>query len=266
MGLMGGSIARAIGRNGHHTVVGVDMNASTRDAALESGVVQQVFGSLSDFDGLCDVLIFATPVSATLSLMSTHAARLKRTPLVMDVGNVKAAVYEAAGTNGLQRVFVGSHPMCGSERSGFDASRPDMFDGAPVWLVADDGAPLEDAERFWRGIGAAALRRTDGYAHDLLMGTASHMPQLISSVLGGTLGELNIARERLGPGGRDTTRLAGSSPELWLDTLTHNREAVLAPLTYFAERLERARAALENGDHAMLLQLLTEAREWQQHR
>jgi prephenate dehydrogenase len=141
-----------------------------------------------------------------------------------------------------------------------------MFDGAPVWLVADDGAPLEEAERFWRMIGAAALRRTDGHAHDLLMGAASHMPQLIASVLGGTLAELTIARERLGPGGRDTTRLAGSDPELWLDTLTHNREAVLAPLTYFADRLERARSALENGDHVALLQLLTEARQWQQHR
>jgi prephenate dehydrogenase len=156
--------------------------------------------------------------------------------------------------------------MCGSERSGFEASRADMFDGAPVWLVADDDAPVDSAERLWRLLGAAALRRTDGHAHDLLMGAASHMPQLIASVLGGTLGELGIARERLGPGGRDTTRLAGSSPELWLDTLTHNREAVLAPLTYFADRLERARQALESGDPAALLQLLTEARQWQQHR
>jgi prephenate dehydrogenase len=209
-------------------------------------------------------MIFATPVSATLSLMSHHMNRLRRTPLVMDVGNVKLPVYETARELGLHRVFVGTHPMCGSERSGFESARADLYDGAPVWMVADDEAPFDDAERFWRLIGAAALRRTEASSHDALLGAMSHMPQLIASVLGGTLAELGIARERLGPRGRDMTRIAGSDTELWLDTLMYNRDAVIGPLEHFEQRLGRARAALENNDPDMLLQILTEAREWQQ--
>lgn len=266
LGLMGGSLARALQRAGHHAIVGVDIRQDACDAALRAEVIHQSFASLADFDGLCDVIVFATPVSVTVSLMRAHAARLRRTPLVMDVGNVKAPMVEAARDEGLHRVFVGAHPMCYSDKSGMDAARPDLFDGAPVWLVGDDEAPLDDAERFWRMIGASALRRTDGHAHDLLMGSVSHLPQLIASVLGGTLSELGIARERLGPRGRDMTKLAGSDPVLWLDTFMHNREAVLAPLTYFADRLERARSALENGDSTLLLQLLSEARQWQDHK
>jgi prephenate dehydrogenase len=266
LGVMGGSLARALHRAGHHAIVGVDVSAEACDAALRAEVIHQCYASLSEFDGLCDVIVFATPVSTTISLMNTHAARLRRTPLVMDVGNVKAPLAIAAIEHGLLRVFVGAHPMCYGDRTGMDAGRADLFDGAPVWLVGDDGAPLEEAERFWRMIGAAALRRTDGHAHDLLMGSVSHMPQLVASVLGGSLAELNISRERLGPRGRDMTKLAASDPSLWVDTFMHNREAVLAPLTYFAERLERARTAIENGDRMALLQLLSEARNWQEHK
>jgi prephenate dehydrogenase len=263
LGLMGGSLARALHRNGDATVVGVDINAATRSAAHGAGIMHQVYASLSEFDGLFDVLVFATPVSATLSLMRTHAARLRRIPLVMDVGNVKGPIADAAVDNELQRVFVGAHPVCGSERSGFGASRADLYDGAPVWLVGGDDAPLQEAERFWRSAGAAALRRTDGSAHDELVGAANHLPHLVAGMLGGTLAELGIPRERLGPGARDTTRLAGAEPELWLDTLMHNRAAVLAPLQQFAARLDRARAALEEGDADALLQLLAEGSQWQ---
>jgi prephenate dehydrogenase len=266
LGLMGGSLARALHRAGHHAVVGVDIDPSACTAALKAEAVHQTYASLADFDGICDVVILATPVSVTLTLMQAHAARLKRTPLVMDVGNVKQVVDTVAADEGLARVFVGSHPVCTSERSGFEGARADLFDGAPVWLVAADDAPLEAAELFWRTVGAAALRRTDGHSHDVLVGAAGHLPQLIASVLAGTLADLGIARERLGPRGNDMTRLAGADPALWVDTLRHNRDAVLRPLASFADRLERARDALAHDDAAQLLQLLTEARHWQQSR
>jgi prephenate dehydrogenase len=266
LGLMGGSLARALNRAGVHGVVGVDINAYALDAALRAEVVHKACTSLAEFSGACDVIVFATPVSATIALIRKHAAQLARTPLVMDLGSVKSSVYDAAIEEGLGSVFVGAHPMCGSERAGFDASRPDLYDGAPVWLVAGDDAPLEEAERFWRTTGVAAIRRIEGRAHDKLIAAVSHLPQVVASVLGGTLATLDIPRERLGPGGRDTTRLAGSSPELWLDILTQNQDALLRPLALYAERLDRMRGALEDGDHALLLQLLTESHEWQQHR
>ncbi len=266
LGIMGGSLARAIHRAGHHTVVGVDIDPAVRDAAKRSEVMHQVYASLSDFDGLCDVLVFATPIAATVALMQSHAARLKRTPLVMDVANVKAPIARAALDAGLHRVFVGAHPVCGGDTTGFEASRADLYDGAPVWLVAGDEAPFEGAELFWRIAGAAALRRTGAHDHDAIVGAANHLPHLIASLLGGTLAELGIARERLAPGARDATRRAGVNAEMWMDTLTHNREAVLDPLMRFAERVERAHTSLEQGDDRALMQLLEEALQWQQAR
>ena len=177
LGLMGGSLARALNRAGVHGVVGVDINADSLEAALRAEVVHKTYTSLSDFTGACDVVVFATPVSATIALIRKHAVQLSRTPLVMDLGSVKASVCECAVDEGLADVFVGAHPMCGSERSGFDASRADLYDGAPVWLVAGTDAPLEEAERFWRTTGVAAIRCIDGRAHDKLIGAASHLPR-----------------------------------------------------------------------------------------
>ncbi|MEO5509521.1 MAG: prephenate dehydrogenase/arogenate dehydrogenase family protein [Longimicrobiales bacterium] len=154
---------------------GVDADPAARDAATRADVVHQAYASLSDFDGLTDVLVMATPVSVTAALLRTHAARLRRIPLVMDIGSVKAGVLDIVPEEGISRVFVGAHPVCGIERSGFDASRAERFDGAPVWLVADDDAPLQAAEQFWRMIGAAAIRRIYPPAHDMLVGAASHM-------------------------------------------------------------------------------------------
>ncbi|MEO5509522.1 MAG: prephenate dehydrogenase dimerization domain-containing protein [Longimicrobiales bacterium] len=85
----------------------------------------------------------------------------------------------------------------------------------------------------------------------------------MASVLGGTLAELGVPRERLGPGGRDMTRMAGCNSDLLLDTLLQNRGAVLSSLRCFADRMERACSALESGEPAPLLALLSEARQWQ---
>ncbi|MEO5509520.1 MAG: prephenate dehydrogenase [Longimicrobiales bacterium] len=265
LGFMGASLARSIHRAGNHTVVGVDIDPAARAAALASGA-NQVYASLSDFDWLCDVIVFATPAGVTISLLPANAPRLKRTPLVMDIGSVKGPVMQAARAAGLERVFVGTNPVCIRESTGFDAARADLYDGTPVWLVADDDAPVDAAEIFWRIAGAAALRRTDADAHDALIGAASHLPQLVASVLAGTLADLAIARERLGPAGRDATRLAGSNPATAVDMLMQNRASLLDPLARFADRLQRVRRALDRGDENELRSLLDEAAMWQRHR
>jgi prephenate dehydrogenase len=265
LGFMGASLARSIQRSGNHTVVGVDIDPAARAAALAAGV-GQVYASLSDFDWLCDVIVFATPAGVTMALLPAHAARLKRTPLVMDIGSVKGPVMQAARAAGIERVFVAANPVCIRECTGFEAARADLYDGIPVWLVADDDAPVDAAEIFWRIAGAAALRRTDPDAHDALIGAASHMPQLVASVLAGTLSDLGVARERLGNTGRDAMRLAGSNPASAVDMLMQNRASLADPLAKFADRLQRVRRALDRADERELRALLDDAATWLRHR
>ena len=158
--------------------------------------------------------------------------------------------------------FVGAHPMCGSERSGYAAARAGLFDGADVWLCpAHHDAPLARAEAFWRLLGARH-RTVPAEEHDRLMAWASHLPQLLASALAGTLDDAGITRDVLGPGGRDMTRLAGSSTSMWVPLLEAARERDARALAALEQRIGSVRRMLDEGDLTALVRFMEEGRRW----
>ena len=140
--------------------------------------------------------------------------------LLSDVASLKEPVERAARAAGLEDRWVGSHPMAGSEGSGFDAGRADLYDGARVWLVADDaaGAARDRVAALWEAVGGRPAP-TGAAEHDRLMALASHLPQLTANGLARVLDDAGVTRDALGPGGRDMTRLAASAPGMWTDLL-----------------------------------------------
>ena len=263
LGLMGGSLARALAERDVR-VLGYDSAPDSLDAAEGEGIVHERLGAQLDGIERADVVVFALPVDATISLLPRVAPRLAKTRLVMDMASTKRSIVAAADSVGLGRRYVGAHPLTGSHRSGWRASRANLFDDARVFLcpTATTGADaLRLAESFWRGL-RSGVEVLDAATHDEQMSWRSHLPQVLSTTLALTLREAGVQRSALGPGGRDMTRLAGSSPSLWMSILDDNTVALARSLAVMEGQLRLFRESLERQDREQMRASLTDARDW----
>jgi prephenate dehydrogenase len=276
LGLMGGSLALALRRlpaPPHVTASTAD--AADLDRALELGIVDDAAPDPAAVLPEADLVVYATPVGATLELLGAHRELFAGDAVLTDLGSVKRPVVSRARALGLAPRFVGGHPMAGSHRSGLAAARGGLYDGARVWLTpatapGTAGAPgdpaaasaaLDRVAALWRGLGAHPAVTT-AEEHDRLMAWASHLPQLAASALAGALSRAGVARSDLGPGGADATRIAASSPALWADILLHNADLLRRPLEELRGVLAELAAALERGDHELREALLARASAW----
>ncbi|MSR36924.1 MAG: prephenate dehydrogenase [Gemmatimonadetes bacterium] len=264
LGVVGGSLVRALAAmSGGPRVLGASPNAADRAGAERAGAARTAVEP-ADLIAEAHVVVYAAPLSAILEMLPRHAALLRGDALVTDVGGLKAPVLAAAAAAGLRDRFVGSHPMAGGEGSGFEGGRADLFRGAPVHLCADpavDAARRARAEALWRAVQARPAW-VDPAAHDRLMVRVSHLPQLVANALALALEDQNVSPADLGPGGRDMTRLARSSPHMWTDLLAHTAGEAGALLRAVAERLEDLADRLERGDGVGVAELMTRTRAW----
>lgn len=285
LGAMGGSVAKGVLRRLPGVpVFGVDPDGESAGLAARDGV--RVVPSVQHCDVDAGVVVFAAPLDATVRLVRETAAVWGRAAVVTDVASLKVAVLEAAsgasaraaGRAGApsqadcpsdsptSRPFVGAHPMCGSERSGYLAGRADLLVGARVWLCPPPNAdPASDAEvgarAFWSMLGARPCT-IPAARHDRMMALVSHLPQLLSNALAATLEDAGLSADLLGPGGRDMTRLAGSSPSMWLPLLEAAAGEDSAALLALERRIAAIREMLEAGDLKGLETLMDRGRRW----
>ena len=263
LGLMGGSLARALAERDVQ-VLGYDSAPDSLDAAEGEGIVHERLGAQLAGIERADVVIFALPVDATMALLPRVAPRLTTARLIMDVASTKRSIVSAADTLGLGARYVGAHPLTGSHRSGWRASRATLFDDARVFLCptpSTTAATLRLAESFWRAL-RSGIEVLDAAVHDEQMSWRSHLPQVLSTTLALTLREASVHRSALGPGGRDMTRLAGSSPALWMSIMQDNTAALVHSLAAMEDQLRTFREALERGDGDVTRTRLTQARDW----
>ena len=232
LGLIGGSLALALRRAWPGVpVLGVDQDAGTRERAAASGAVERAC-SLEDADlGAASLVVLAVPAAPLLALIEPVSRRLAAGAVLTDVCGAKeeivrravqvAAAGRLAGLGSPGPVFVGGHPMAGTEFRGFQAASGELFQGAVVALCPPVGggteaakqAALERVRSLWAAAGAARVKIVDAEAHDRAVTFASHLPYLAAaSVVDALLsaGEsTELSRELAAGGFRDTTRVAG---------------------------------------------------------
>jgi prephenate dehydrogenase len=240
LGLVGGSLARALTAAGYR-VVGVDRE-NVRRAARRAGAVAATACTIEGATD-ADVVVLAAPPSANRRLLR-RLARVSRPGLVItDVGSVKGPIVRDADRLGLSS-FVGGHVMAGSEKRGFGASSAELFRGAPWWLVPGrDARAAPTVRRLVRAVGARP-RTIDAAAHDRAVAFLSHVPQLASWALLEAAVADPVARRFLagaGPGFRGMTRLARSPRGLWREILHENQAEVTRALAAVRRRLAAAR-------------------------
>jgi len=179
---------------------------------------------------------------------------------------VKRGIVALAERLGLAARFAGSHPLAGTHRRGFDASRSDLFRGSVVYVTPCEGgggdAAAREVAHFWESVLGAQPVILDADRHDAQLAVTSHVPQVVASLLSQFLARRSPAGAAPGPGALDTTRLAASDPTLWTEILLMNRDEVLPALRALEEPLGAVERALEAGDGAALSAWLTQAAEW----
>jgi prephenate dehydrogenase len=239
LGLVGGSLARAL-RGAGYRVIGVD-RAHVCRRAKAAGAVVATFSDVGEAAAACDVMVLAAPPATNRALLRRLAPfdRL----VVTDVGSVKGPIVREARRLGLRR-FVGGHPIAGSERKGFAASRADLFRGHAWTLVPGrDPRAFGVVRALVKAAGARPVR-TSPAEHDRMLAFLSHVPQLVAWALMAAARGDAVAARRLGlagPGFRDMTRLARSPRSLWRQILAENRPEVARALRAFQGRLKRLR-------------------------
>ena len=263
LGLIGGSLARALRTvdQGPH-IVAFNRNREEADRALAEGVIDAVASSPEEAVEGRDLVVYAAPLDVIRKMMRTAAERWGEAT-VTDVAGLKQPLMREAAAVGCASHLVGSHPMAGGTASGYKASGADLFSGETVF-VCGGGA---DAERvvavqsMWQALGAV-VRPIEAGAHDRLMVWASHLPQVVSNVVARAMAEAGLHVADLGPGGRDLTRLAESSPEVWTGLLDEASEENMRAIESIQSGLEAVHEALSERSMETVAELMRETRGW----
>jgi prephenate dehydrogenase len=265
LGLIGGSLARDLASRGVR-VSAYDADPShIREAVRDRVVSEAIDASLEGVRG-ADVVVIAVPVDAAVDVLRRIAPHVADAKLVTDVGSTKARIVAEARAigGGLGARFVGSHPLAGDHRSGWSASRPCLFEGAPVYICPGDDTPAELVSRaaaLWQWVGARPVA-LGAEAHDRKLAWTSHLPHVVSTALALALSQGAVGRDELGPGGRDVTRLAGSSPEMWTAIARENAGAIDAALAIVEREIASFRRALAQPDADAVRDRFATARAW----
>ena len=252
-GLIGGSIGLALRKQGWH-VTGRDLDPGRAARALEQGAVD-VLGD----DPAAGITFVCTPVS---SVAEEALVALAAGGVVTDVGGVKGPVVAAVD----HPMFVGGHPMAGSEQEGMDGADPDLFEGA-TWVLTPTVATDAEAYTVVRSVVTSLGADVVALAperHDELVATVSHVPHLAAATLMALAADGDTDRGpmlRLAAGGfRDMTRIAAGHPGIWPDICAENREAIVKALDRLTAALSSMRDLVVLGDRPGLLEALERAR------
>lgn len=275
-GLIGASLAAALKpAGGCRQVIAVARSTFTRDTALQRGLADEAYGSLSEVAGELgkgDLICIAVPTLAVKSVLQQIADQVSADVTITDCASVKGYVEEAARDvfGEVPPQMVLGHPIAGSEQSGVTAADPKLFVDHRVILtpsgqVGDEH--LQRVIRMWRAVGAEVIGMPVA-EHDDVLAATSHLPHVIAYSLVDTLAHdtenENIFRYAAG-GFRDFTRIASSDPTMWHDIMLSNRDSILKALDLFTNNLAQLRQAIADQDSDYLLGVFTRAKAARDH-
>ena len=263
LGLIGGSLARAIKANTAHTVWGTDLQWPVVYRAKLLEVIDEEL--TEDRVGSCDIVILALYPRDTVEWVRTHAGVVQKGAVVVDCAGVKQAVcspcWALAEQNGF--TFIGGHPMEGVAKLGFENSRRDMFVNASMILVPHKDLDIETmkwVKDVFDAIGFTRYEIATPEKHDRIIALTSQLAHVVSSAYV----KSPTAQEHRGFSAgsfRDLTRVAFLNEKMWAELFLLNREDLHQEIQGMIERLREYDDALTAGDEARMAELLREGRE-----
>lgn len=267
LGLIGGSIARALKEYDHHIkIVAYDVNPETLRLARQDAVADVAALSIDESFSDCDYIFLCAPVQKNDGNLAAVKRVISDKCLLTDVGSVKSAIHSAVREAGLEHCFIGGHPMAGSERTGYINSKAALLENAYYILTPTPRVPGEKLEAYREltaHMGAIPLI-LDYESHDYVTAAVSHLPHIIAASL------VNLVRDSdskdgimkmIAAGGfKDITRIASSSAVMWQQICLTNTENISALLQAYIDSLCAVRTQLDGGCEKELYSLFDSAR------
>ena len=251
LGLIGSSIARAIKANTPHKVTGYDIDPDVVQRALSDGVTDGVTDC-----GESDVIIIALYAGDTLGYIRDNAAKFRRGCIVTDCCGIKRAIAkdaaEIADRNGF--VYVGGHPMAGTERSGYFNGSAEMLKNGYM-LLTEENAVLRE---LYTAIGMK-VKITTAEEHDRMIAYTSQLAHVVSGayVMSDTA---KVCKGFSAGSFLDMTRVARLNEKMWTELMSLNRDNLTVELDGLISRLCDYRDALREDDREKLNRLLRDGR------
>lgn len=265
VGLMGGSLAAALQkRNVVKSIIGVGRTQDRLDKAIELGLLDDATTDLKFAAEKADLIVVCTPVNRIVEDVKNIASLIpeKNTKtIITDVGSVKGTLCDSLKEGLPSHVeFLGSHPIAGSEKTGFEHSEKDLFVDRMVVIT-----PLENnseaatswVKEFWKSVGAN-LAETSPCEHDEILARTSHIPHVVAAALASTIEKSDLPYTATGF--QDTTRIAAGDPTMWTAILEANKQPMIDSLKKMESALAAYRKAIESDDKGKIFQMLEEAK------
>jgi len=270
IGLIGSSLARAIRKQGLAGHVAIcTRSPGTLAKAEELNLGDSYSTDPAEAVVEADLVVMCVPLGAYESVAKTMAAGLKEGCIVSDVGSSKQSVFSDVGPHLPAGVhLVPAHPIAGTAESGPEAGYATLFERHWCVLTPGEGTDpdaIASVASLWKHCGMM-IENLDATHHDHVLAITSHLPQLISYTIVGTVTDLqdDLKKEvtKFSAGGlRDFTRLAASDPVMWRDVCLKNKDAVLDVLGRFTEDLTALQRSIRRGEGQALEDAFTRTRE-----
>lgn len=263
LGLIGGSYAKALSQKDGYTVYAYDIDKTTLHYALMTGAAAGELGDGNIAD--CECLIISLYPEATLRYLKENASKIKRGTIVIDTAGTKRSICEAgfalAEEHGF--IFVGGHPMAGTQFSGFKHARDTLFNNAVMVVTPkpdEDIRVLDRVKSLMLDCGFAKINVTDADTHDELIAFTSQLAHVVSNAY--VKSPAALSHKNFSAGSyRDLTRVARLNEDMWTDLFLDNKDNLLRELDIIIENLGKYRTAIEECDAEELRSLLREGRE-----
>jgi len=263
VGLIGGSIAAAIRTASPGCrVIGVGRCRKRLSQARSEGLIDEFTDDIDSLPKLQRAMVVVClPVAMIADCVCQFSQRDDDDVVITDAGSVKQIICEGVRSSPRAMArFAGAHPIAGGEKTGFEAASATLFKDRCCIVIDDDAVPhnVHRVASFWQSIGCRVTTMSAA-EHDRIVALTSHLPHLAAAVA--TLAQTDETLPYVGPGFRDTTRVAAGDAELWTQILLGNREQVLNSLLTMRGTISQLIEALEGRNGDQLRALLGEAAE-----
>jgi prephenate dehydrogenase len=273
LGLIGGSLAKALKANGFEgEIVGWGRREASLKKGLALGVIDRFSLDLAEAIEGADIIVVATPTLIAADMLQQLAQLDCSQAIITDVASVKGNLLIAArkAFGVVPPNLVLGHPIAGSEQSGVEAAKADLFVNHRVILTPTDEThpqALQTIKQLWQQTGADVVEMPVA-EHDKVLAATSHLPHILAytlvDALAGSEEQHDIFRFAAG-GFRDFTRIASSDPTMWHEIALANSDALLGMIDLFSVKLSELRNSIAHADSENILASFTRAKSARDH-
>ena len=266
IGLIGGSLAKAIKKNHQSEIVfGYGRDEERLERAQKGNLIDQYSVDIGKALDGANIVIIATPVGSYESILKEMKPHISEDMVISDVGSTKVSVIEAVKTvfEGVLDNFIPAHPIAGKEKSGFEVSDADLFVNKKVIITPLENNNPESIKiltKMWEEIGAE-VDFMSPQSHDDLLGMTSHLPHMLAFSLVNYLISKHPEASVYAAGGfKDFSRIASGDAIMWRDICLHNRDAIVEHIKGYQESLNTLVDAIDSQNKDQLESLFREAK------